>query len=585
MFSILLLAPTSQKSSDASIVKYIHPPPYISGPYTRIPDIDTLPYVPTLGWFCLTKLALFPEQVNCTRLRYQPPPSDAEYDLLRALIPSLARPDFDWAPVDPRLWVTLAQVYDNLPPIFTCYPIPLADEHVSLLQRVQSTPQFSLVTILELPGCSELSDATIVNLKHLHSLCALDASSTTLSQYAIKVLSGTVLWSDDQTRRGPWGLRILRLRNCRSIDDKILPHISSFHLLTVLDLRGTHCHSDTFYPTFQAAPRAEHDLYCPNPLRHAVSRLASDCGLFSSPTVFRLYINNLYHTTPGRPKTRETRPENVCVTFGPGQIVIGSSADPEAPKDQKPRRGGILNGRGSFSRRLRNGASSSFSHSVQNHLAAQEVSAHAAEQDALSFYSSGNVNEPRLRPRGYTYPPEAPLPPSLKDELLMLYRPPPPWAALEATTPVVPLSKPTRSTEVVTAFSQQKLAGMAKFHEQVNVKRRKIQERDVQAERAMPAPETAPVSRNPFRRKESQLAASSTSKPLRPISSIVTPPLPLATQLKNHSAGGDLNSGALGTSISTLGRTRTDSGGHADKLPPKDKRKSAVFDWGGWGKK
>jgi hypothetical protein len=128
------------------------------------------------------------------------------------------------------------QIYDNLPENCQCYPIPLADEHLRLLQLVQPSPHFSLVTILELPGCRELLDSTIVSLKHLHSLCAFDASATSLSEYGIKILSETVSWSheDGQTRKGPWGLRILRLRNCRNIDSKMFPHLSQFSLLSVL---------------------------------------------------------------------------------------------------------------------------------------------------------------------------------------------------------------------------------------------------------------------------------------------------------------------------------------------------------------
>lgn len=115
LMSILLLGPVPElKSNDASISKYKHPPPYLPGPYTLNTPPETLPYLPSLPWFCITKLARFPEQVSTIgqyRLRYQPPASAESYDILLALVPSLSRPEFDWADVDPRLWATIVQVY------------------------------------------------------------------------------------------------------------------------------------------------------------------------------------------------------------------------------------------------------------------------------------------------------------------------------------------------------------------------------------------------------------------------------------------------------------------------------------------
>ncbi|KAJ6596884.1 hypothetical protein DFH09DRAFT_1356996 [Mycena vulgaris] len=605
--SIVLSAPTPAKSNDASISKYILPPPYIPGPYTFNTPPATLSYLPSLAWFCLTKLALFPNQVNQigpVRLTYHPPASDASYDILRALIPSLSLSEFDWANVDPRLWATIVQIYDNLPAVFQCYPIPLADEHLQLLQSVKSTPQFSLVTILELPGCRELKDSNIFNLKYLHGLCALDASDTHLSSYAVKVLSETVSWGDDQTRRGPWGLRILRLRNCRNIDSTICANLPPFQLLSILDVRGTQCRSDAFLPNFHPAPPEQQSLYHPTPLRLSMALLSSAGGLFSSPNVFTLHVNTLYHpATAERPATEAARVEDVCVTLSAGSshFFVGSSKEVPKPlrrlgrfaQERKPSMddpGGSSLG-GSHRRRFTN-------YALHNHIADQELSAHAAKQDVLSFYRSEQLPaRARNSSRGYTYPPEAPMPPSAKDAELMLYRPPPPWAALEATTPDVPLAKHSAAPPgVVTELSKRKCAEMAEYAgQQLSEKRRRIQATGGGA--APCAPETVPLSRNPFRRKVSQQEplpemSRSAAKPMKTISSFTAPPLPVSTHLLPATTRGVSNSEssqpALPRLVSQESSVSTSSlrdSGPERPAPPKGKRTSGAFDWGGWGKK
>ncbi|KAJ7449801.1 hypothetical protein FB451DRAFT_1410604 [Mycena latifolia] len=603
MQSILLRAPTPTKSNDASIAKYTHLPPYLPGPYASTTPPTTLPYLPSLAWFCLTKLALYPDQVALhVRLNYRPPASDASdasYNMLRALIPSLSLPEFDWANVDPRLWATVVQIYDNLPSVFQCYPIPLADEHLRLLQSVQSTPQFSLVTILELPGCLELLDTTVFNLKHLHSLCALDASATSLSSYGLKVLSGTVSWSDGE-RKGPWGLRILRLRNCAKIDNAILPHLSSFQLLSILDLRGTKCRSDTFRSTFRPAAPTEQSLYHPTPLRLSVALLPCPDGLFSSQNVFTLHINTLHHPpTAERPATRSTRiDEDICVTLSAGsdQIFVGSSKEAPQPRkrlwrfahDRKPEVE-AYNSLDYVPGRSQSHHRDFIDYAVHNRIAEQELSAHARKQDVLSFYRSEQASA-RVRSWGYAYPPEAPMAPSAKDALLMLYRPPPPWAALEAVAPDVSLAKPASLPVVV--VSDRKRAEMAEYAEQqLSEKRRKIQR--TSGERpAASAPETVPLSRNPFRRKVNKPEPlpeqpSATSKPMKAISSIAPPTLPANSQpMMMQKRSQD----ALGQP--TLPRARLSSlldsepGTNREKPPPaKDKQIPGTFNWGSWSKK
>ncbi|KAF8212246.1 hypothetical protein K438DRAFT_1708549 [Mycena galopus ATCC 62051] len=621
--SIELLLPNLEKSNnDASVAKFTHPPPYIPGPYTRVLDArNTLLYLPTLAWFCLKKLAeVGVEQIGSlldARLPYQPPVSEDAYDLLRALIPHLSRPEFEWASVDPRLWATIVQIYDNLPAPFYSYDIPLADKHLQLLQRVESTPLFSLVTILELPGCREVSDATIVHFKHLHTLCALDTSATSLSPHGLKILSGTVLWSDeDQTRKGPWGLRILRLRNCKGIDDKILPYLSQFLLLSILDLRGTRCQSTTFFPAFHPAPSSEHHLYHPTPLRDCVDHLSA-CGLFSSSNVFNLYINTLRHPpSAGRPVAKQTPTEDVVVTFNPGssEFIVGSSSTkvPKAlkrwrlvpPEDcccpecvaggshraahcPRPRRLPDLYNRIAEEPSISGPRLMAPPLSEFARIAEQELSAQAAQQDIMSFYYSPNVPKPRTTSRGYAYPVEAAFPPSVKDTKLMLYRLPPSWAALKVTTPNTLIPKPAGVPEVVTGLSKRKRAEMKEFLGQldINGKRQKIQEREAATGSAVCAPETMPLSRNPFRRKASKQGpsgetSSSAPKQLKAISSIAVPLLPASmTRDRNKDGAADPT---LKRRTSTSSPEELKDTTH-DRDKPKIQPKSA-FDWNGWGK-
>ena len=181
--------------------------------------------VPSLTWFCVKALYKHP-------------------DLLHVLNYSLnyrrELNDIDLYNLDPRLWATLVQLYNDLPAKLAAYELPLNDPHMSLLQEIPSTPLFSLLTVVELPACPDLNDETISQFKSLHSLNALDASSTSLSTNGIYRLACTVLTRESEGQdaprqhRGPWPLRILRLRNCKSISSDVYPHLSKFPLLSLI---------------------------------------------------------------------------------------------------------------------------------------------------------------------------------------------------------------------------------------------------------------------------------------------------------------------------------------------------------------
>lgn len=237
---------TSQTSDEAgtTISKSVHHP-LVHGPAPYESETDEpRVYVPSLAYFAIKSLFEYPEQVHALgslRLQYQTPSSALSYDVLRELIPFYdpSDPDFTLAEVDPRLWATVIQVFSGLPDTFRTYRIPLSDKHVPLLQQIHSTPQFSLITILELPGCPELTDETIIQLKCLPGLCALDASATKLGTHGMKNLSRTLMWSEDdgvttRERRGSWAIRILNLQNCPNIDNGIFTFLPKFVLLSVI---------------------------------------------------------------------------------------------------------------------------------------------------------------------------------------------------------------------------------------------------------------------------------------------------------------------------------------------------------------
>lgn len=233
-------------------------PKYIPGPYEhkqRTTEDAPLVFIPSLQSLCIRQLAAFPDQIhtlNDISLPYEPPASPGDYDILQELIP-----DYSYFSesqdngaflnyVDPRLWAVLVQVYTGLPDVFRSYTLPLSDIHLSLLQQIPSTPRFALVTTLDLHHCSQIDDDTIVELRDLHGLAALDVGATALGSWGVSKLSKTLrLTSDtevDISRRlnGPWGLRTLCLRDCLNVNDDVCESLRRFPLLSVI---GTRIHS------------------------------------------------------------------------------------------------------------------------------------------------------------------------------------------------------------------------------------------------------------------------------------------------------------------------------------------------------
>lgn len=188
--------------------------------------------LPKLQHFCIKALVEYPEEIHVlgnTRLQL-----NADYDVLHSLMPSWSTSKFSIARVDPRLWAVLAQIYSNLPSILASYPISLSDRHLPLLQFIPPTPDFALVTVLDLRRSKALTDDTIIALKALHNLCVLDAGGTQISADGIRRLALTVTINGDGERRGPWTLFVLRLVDCDKMNGTIFRHLAKFPLLTAV---------------------------------------------------------------------------------------------------------------------------------------------------------------------------------------------------------------------------------------------------------------------------------------------------------------------------------------------------------------
>lgn len=283
---IVLWTPTATLSSDEACTSIYHyqlppPPSSIPAPYHTEPTSSkSLSYLPPLQYFCIRALIEWPDQVHAlgpARLPYQAPSNHSQFDILQALIPNY-RPfssdhdAIDMRLVDPRLWAVLVQIYNQLPPLFRTYTLPLSDVHLPLLQRIPSTSHFSLITILSLSRCRQLTDDTVVELRELHTLAALDASITALGSWGVYRLAKSLSWTDGEDdeppqRRGPWGLRVFYLNNCLNIDNKVFSHLSRFPLLSVV---GAYPHVCSVAHIFIL--KSPQQIYEERPASHGLNR-------------------------------------------------------------------------------------------------------------------------------------------------------------------------------------------------------------------------------------------------------------------------------------------------------------------------
>lgn len=268
--------------------------------------------IPPLPVFCINVLASFPDLLfHChdRRIHASPAILDAFTDTS-----------------DPCRWAALAQLVHPLPPHLHDYDLPLSHPALPLLQKIPDSPHFSLVTLLALPNCVHLRDDDVANLRSLHRLLALDLRACSISPYALTALArGLAPSAMDDTRSGPWGLRLLSLHGCPNIDDDVLPVLHKFPLLSViglflstllcstrpnpvpLDLRFTRCTPaavNAHLSSLGFHPSDNNSLFHPAPLSlslcslEKVARTASDpVPLYSCPpqSVFRVHVNELNH--------------------------------------------------------------------------------------------------------------------------------------------------------------------------------------------------------------------------------------------------------------------------------------------------
>ncbi|KAL5529247.1 hypothetical protein ACEPAG_5232 [Sanghuangporus baumii] len=250
-----------RESDDAGnkIIRTTLPPPPSFTPSYRAYDPTqsrNFTRVPRLTSFCIRVLSQYPEQLHqlgSIRLHFHPEKDGAD-SVLRSVLPEWKTPDFSLLNVDPRLWATVVQIYRNPPEALSSYPCHLSDPHVPLLNQIPCTPDFALLTVLNLAGSQNVTDDNILSLKILHNLTALDLSgSYNLSARGIVALSRTVAFNEVGEKRGPWMLRILRLRSCENVDKVIFNVLHFFPLLAVVDLRNTQCRvQDVKRPFFSA---------------------------------------------------------------------------------------------------------------------------------------------------------------------------------------------------------------------------------------------------------------------------------------------------------------------------------------------
>ncbi|KZT68117.1 hypothetical protein DAEQUDRAFT_812282 [Daedalea quercina L-15889] len=446
--SIRLWRPRQTRTSDdagITILKCTLPqvPPKAS-PYELATSGRERPsYLPSLTYFCIQALLDYPDQVHTLgplRLTYRPPENPEAHDILRELIPFYRQGQpLDLMQVDPRLWAVLVQLYDDLPAQLRVYTLPLADRYLLSLQRIPPTASFALVTVLELPGCKELTDENVVLLKGLHNLCAFDASGTALSAWSVKTLAKTLTITEEDEgagtgpgvyRRGPWGLRILSLRNCMNVNNEVFECLTMFPLLSVVDVRGTRCKSTSRAAPFRPCEHAE--LFYPTTPSKALLFLASpvageQCSLFSHPKPYILEVRGLdYGRSSGFPQPTGT------ITSASDAPSIGSRQDvfllSPRYRQQTEATGASLN-------RLmpRNSCSCL---GCANHgpcerqpdtmvdVASEEVLLEARRGSVRRFYESGPHGPAAIRPtsRARACKPE--------DKPFMLYRSPPSWNSL-----------------------------------------------------------------------------------------------------------------------------------------------------------
>jgi hypothetical protein len=246
---ILLSAQSTYRTTDdagTTVIKSVLPSvSACMGPYAIKPSIKAPRpcRVPSLVAMSVKALVKYPEELYKLydwRSGYVPNAISSK-DVIRVLTEHRGNwDDIDWSMVDPRLWAVIVQVFNNLPHQFKTLHLPLSDPYLPLLQGIPSTPQFTLITILVLTQVNQtrlVNDNNITELRSLHSLCYLDISHNNISPHGLRRFAGT-LHANGSTvpprGEGPWSLRVLKLVDCRQINNAAFEHMVKFPLLCLV---------------------------------------------------------------------------------------------------------------------------------------------------------------------------------------------------------------------------------------------------------------------------------------------------------------------------------------------------------------
>ncbi|EJD05803.1 uncharacterized protein FOMMEDRAFT_166135 [Fomitiporia mediterranea MF3/22] len=268
---IILWNPTPIRESDDAgnnIIKTTLAPPTKSIPQYTAYDPEKprrFRRVPRLASFCIRALSRYPEQLHqlgSTRLYFDRKKGGTN-SVLRAVLPKWRSPNFSLLDIDPRLWATIIQIYKDPPDELDFYPCQLSDPHVPLLNQIPMSPDFTLLTLLCLANSRQLTDDNILSLKVLHNLAALDVSNCmSITAHGIRLLSRTLTFNEFGEKRGPWALRVLRMRACWTVDSSIFDCLQKFPLLTAVDLSDTRCRAENVKEPFKLVNSDYDSVFC-----------------------------------------------------------------------------------------------------------------------------------------------------------------------------------------------------------------------------------------------------------------------------------------------------------------------------------
>ncbi|KAF8757322.1 hypothetical protein RHS01_03855 [Rhizoctonia solani] len=168
--------------------------------------------------------------------------------------------------LDPTTWAFLVRHYNGLPERYSSYRLALNDPYLPVLSAVSSTPNFSIVVVLDLSKCDDLDDSNISRLKlrqefQVHSIAS-----------------------------GSWPVTSEKLELTRLHKSGLVNDIHYVYILTYLDLRETSVsplkgiHATLNWDSTSILPSRDHlDFFWPQPqsripiLIHNLESAASSC--------------------------------------------------------------------------------------------------------------------------------------------------------------------------------------------------------------------------------------------------------------------------------------------------------------------